>query len=279
LYGLSIDVLIIDGDDSGIPRPGTQGSGAKTAEQLRPNIEDAKIGNSIFYTGHTAVGSTSIGGWDFETTWTISETVNDGYPMLILPIRIYTVTVPESNDYELSCNSSTTISSGGSFLFTVTVHDQEQVAIVKANGEALVPDRNGAYTLEHITSDIEVTVVLRVAPDLAIDAKGVLGTGENEGKIEVSGTIDQSVEASYVKVYAVWKNGSTETVTTSVEDAAFYALLTADSGMSYRIAAFSGTPGEEGTNILGFTDSETVMVQGKLALSQRSHDVKTAADA
>ena len=72
---------VIDGNISGIPRPGAQGSGAKTVTDMQPLLSDAQAGNSIYYTGSTTVGSfATFDGWDFNTIWTIAA--GSAYPQL-----------------------------------------------------------------------------------------------------------------------------------------------------------------------------------------------------
>jgi len=73
---------IIDGNDSGTSRTGNQGTGAYTEQQMKPTLTNAKNGNSIYYTGTTTVGSSTVSGWDFNNTWTIVPGTNNGYPIL-----------------------------------------------------------------------------------------------------------------------------------------------------------------------------------------------------
>ena len=72
--------VTIDGNGGGAS--GNQSSGAKSPSDMAPSLEDAKDGDSIYYTGSTIVNSETIYGWDFEGTWTIVSGVNDGYPIL-----------------------------------------------------------------------------------------------------------------------------------------------------------------------------------------------------
>jgi len=60
--------LVDDGSDisSG------QESGAKTESEMKPTLEDARGGHSIYYTG--------TGGWDFTNVWSIDSNTNGGYP-------------------------------------------------------------------------------------------------------------------------------------------------------------------------------------------------------
>ena len=59
-----------------------QSSGAKSSEEMRAALEDARNGNSIYYTGTVLYGKETFNGWDFDNVWTIIEGENDGYPVL-----------------------------------------------------------------------------------------------------------------------------------------------------------------------------------------------------
>ncbi|MDR0778126.1 MAG: hypothetical protein LBE48_01615, partial [Methanomassiliicoccaceae archaeon] len=76
LYGVGSPT--VDGNSNGSPRPGIQGSGAKSEEDMKLSPPDS---NSVYYTGITAVGSESVQGWDFNNTWTIISGMNNGYPI------------------------------------------------------------------------------------------------------------------------------------------------------------------------------------------------------
>jgi len=82
---LSMDSFVtpvIDGNNSGTPRSGNQGTGAYTGQQMTPTLANAKNNNSIYYTGTTTVSSSTVSGWDFNNTWTIVPGTNNGYPIL-----------------------------------------------------------------------------------------------------------------------------------------------------------------------------------------------------
>lgn len=59
----------------------------KSDTQMRPDLNDAASGNSIYYTGTTTVtagtlAGTVVQGWKFGATWTIHASMNNGYPIL-----------------------------------------------------------------------------------------------------------------------------------------------------------------------------------------------------
>ncbi|MDR2865992.1 MAG: InlB B-repeat-containing protein [Methanomassiliicoccaceae archaeon] len=63
---------------SSTPRDGPQGSGVKTADDMRVDVDIARAGNSIYY----IEGTNGIAGWDFYNVWLITEGENNGYPIL-----------------------------------------------------------------------------------------------------------------------------------------------------------------------------------------------------
>jgi len=58
--------------------PDQRSSTVKTKTQMTPSLSDAQNNDSIYYTGTAS----STLGWDFDNTWTIDASVNDGYPIL-----------------------------------------------------------------------------------------------------------------------------------------------------------------------------------------------------
>jgi hypothetical protein len=63
-----------------------QWSGVKITGQMKPlgsmSLTDIANGLSIYYTGTTTVGTETVDGWDFTTTWHVDATINGGYPIL-----------------------------------------------------------------------------------------------------------------------------------------------------------------------------------------------------
>ncbi|MCL1984319.1 MAG: hypothetical protein FWG58_02830, partial [Methanomassiliicoccaceae archaeon] len=71
----------LDGSSSPA-RKADQGSGPKSVNSMRPTLQDAYAGTSVYYTGTTTVNGKTVKGWDFAGTWTIIKGVNDGFPIL-----------------------------------------------------------------------------------------------------------------------------------------------------------------------------------------------------
>jgi hypothetical protein len=90
----------VDGNADGKPREGSKGSGAKETEQLRPSLNAAKIGESIFFIDPTEINSVDVDGWNFNDVWTIDLVENDGYPIL-RPISgsIDIIAIPSKTSY------------------------------------------------------------------------------------------------------------------------------------------------------------------------------------
>ena len=102
----SIVTYLVDGNIGNAPRAGVQGSGAKTAVQMTPTIENAQNGDSPYYTGLTRVNSLYVGGWDFFSVWTIVPGVNNGYPILLSAGNTIPVTGVTVDQTEISINTN-----------------------------------------------------------------------------------------------------------------------------------------------------------------------------
>jgi len=237
---------------------GDQASGAKTMEQMTPTIQDAKGNVSIYYAGS--------GGWDFSDggVWTIISGVNNGYPILSSLDYIgpdttpsYNVTLTSGTGYTLTPvnDSSSPVESGGSFSFTMTVDPEyavNHVVKVMVNGILLTPVGD-VYTITNITEDKTVTVAF----DPIIDSSGVPAGGSG---VEISGTIDPSSGATYVKIYITFSDGSVISSTLSIGMAGDFFISYSGSmhPVSYLVTAYDGKPGTSGVNMIAWTETNNI---------------------
>ena len=76
--------------------------------------------------------------------------------------KTFEVTLPVGDKFEIKTSEGfdTTVAYGGSYSFTVDYADDVDVdnAVVYANGQALVADANGVYTVSDIKSDVYISV-------------------------------------------------------------------------------------------------------------------------
>ena len=99
---------VVDGNTDGSPRPGAQGSGAKSVAEMTPQLSDALAGDSIYFTGIVTVGAEDVKGWDFGNIWTIDAAENNGYP--IFGESPDTDTDPDTDDDVVSVTRGCSIS-------------------------------------------------------------------------------------------------------------------------------------------------------------------------
>jgi len=104
--------VVIDGSESGLPRAGSQGSGAYTAQQLKPALANAKNNNSTYYTGTTALYSLTFDGWDFDSIWTIDPGTNNGFPILSALSDSYSGSSGDSGGSDSRSSDSSSSGSG-----------------------------------------------------------------------------------------------------------------------------------------------------------------------
>ena len=81
------------GDDARDDEHGS-GSGPKTSAQLAADLTAVRLGETIYYIDDTDAYGGTFKGWDFDHIWTITEGVNNGYPVFgISPIGECTCTI------------------------------------------------------------------------------------------------------------------------------------------------------------------------------------------
>ena len=194
--------IVVDGYDYATERPGIQGSGAKSASDMRPSIGDAAAGNSVYFTGTTTVGSAIVNGWDFDNVWTIVAGANDGYPILRALIvsgefdnktlsGVVTVGAYPVAGATVSYNgTSVTTDSSGRYAITVPYGTVVTITGVTKAGHALITSLPPAFTL---TSDIVQNFTMdKVLLEVSSKRIGSIGI--------IEGTADISSGAKWVSV-------------------------------------------------------------------------------
>ncbi len=126
-------------------------------------------------------------------------------------LNTYTVTfpAPESGKFNISQTGDMTVTHGDSITFTVTPLDTSMDLIVKAGTSTIAPTGT-SYSVENITSDIEITVSFKT-----ITEQFYLGTSwEAEHADEADGSISLSqnpeLKGEYLK--KLWDEGYTHIV-------------------------------------------------------------------
>ena len=246
------DYAFRDGDAINHP------SGVYSAEQMAPALGDARNGNSIYFVGS--------GGWDFSYggVWTIVEGENNGHPILdslgyVGPDKppSYDVILTPGTGYTLTPvnGSSSPVANGGSFLFKMTVdpaYAVNAVANVMVNGDVLEPV-SGVYTINNITENQTVTVSF----DPMISSSSALSGGTS---VEISGTVDPSAGASFVKIYITFSGGLTIAMASNLGPTGYF--YTSYSGsfqpVSYMVTAYDGIPSAVGSNMVAWSDTNTI---------------------
>jgi len=89
--------LSLDGNSDGTPRDGPKGSGVKTSAELAYSLHEIRLGNSVYEIGPTG----PVLGWDFDHIWTITEGVNNGYPIFGKSPPMANVTFYDPSDAEV----------------------------------------------------------------------------------------------------------------------------------------------------------------------------------
>jgi len=237
---------------------GGQISGAYSMVQMAPPLQDAKDNVSIYYA--------DSGGWDFRDggVWTIIEGENNGYPILcslgyVGPITTpsYKVTLTPGTGYSLmpKNGSSSPVESGGSFLFTLTVDLAYKLNIVEkvmVNGKILMPV-DGVYIITNITEDQTVSVLF----DPMITSSSISSGGSS---VEISGTVDLSAGASYVKVYITFSGGFTIAMASNLGPSGYF-YISYSGGLqpiSYMVTAYDGIPNAAGSNMVSWSQTNNI---------------------
>jgi len=237
---------------------GDQSSGAKTTVQMAPTLQDAQNGNSIYYIGS--------GGWDFTDggVWTVVEGVNNGYPILTSlgyvgpsTASSYNVTLMSGTGYTLTPvnGSSLSVESGGSFSFIMTVdpaYEINRVANVYVNSVQLMSE-SGVYKISNITDNQTVTVSF----DSVITSSNASSGGTS---VEISGTVDLSAGASYVKIYITFSGGFTIAMASNLGPSGYF-YISYSGGLqptSYLVTAYDGIPSAGNSNIVAWSDTNNI---------------------
>ncbi|MDR0778336.1 MAG: hypothetical protein LBE48_02710 [Methanomassiliicoccaceae archaeon] len=98
------DVSKLDGTNTNDPRPGIQGSGAKSAAELASPLDKVRSGDSIYFIEATG----KVKGWNFEKIWTINVGENNGFPVFKLSPPLEDLDKPEESiEYNVTVNGGT----------------------------------------------------------------------------------------------------------------------------------------------------------------------------
>ncbi|MCL2607372.1 MAG: hypothetical protein FWD92_02290 [Methanomassiliicoccaceae archaeon] len=198
-------------------------SAAKTADQMRPSIETAANNGSIYYTGTVGTGSSAIPGWNFNRTWTIDPSKNNGFP--ILQSRAATLTI-DKHPYDEYLNP------GDTAVFRVSAstappndHILHQWQVSADNGETW-SDIPGAvsdtYKIYRVTYDLDDNLyrcVVSTVFGLKVSHHAVLHV--SGAKKTISGTVlhDDGIEEHPLPgvVISLTVNDTQQQVTTDGE--------------------------------------------------------------
>ncbi|MDR2698406.1 MAG: hypothetical protein LBB30_01845 [Candidatus Methanoplasma sp.] len=216
LDGTATNVIIClglaasDGGPDVTPRPGPQGSGAKTASEMKPSLADAQNDLSIYYIGTTTVNFQSVPGWDFVNVWDVDPGVNSGYPTLRAPTdtgepstKTVTGTVTDGTnplgDVTISFNgTSVTTNLGGQYV--ITAEEGETVTIT---GIAKAGYRTNQLLPIILTMDqdhqqnfVMTQILLEVSPQV------------NGNTAILDGSVDIASGASWVSIYVQFSDGT-----------------------------------------------------------------------
>ena len=145
--------------------PGENGAGSQAAG-AKAHGESLKLPGAVFTrVGYKQTGWATYDGGPQAFALNGSYTDNaaiDLYP--VWTINTYTVTYPTGTGYTVTAQdgSSSPVTHGGSYSFTVTIADGYQKGdgfAVKANGASLTANDSGVYTISNITQAQTITVV------------------------------------------------------------------------------------------------------------------------
>jgi len=133
----STSTFTIDGP-SVPPRQSSQSSGAKTSGEMRPGINNAQQGSSIYFTGVT---NGDVLGWDFDKEWYINPSINNGFPIL----RMVTIVVNKNVTIGVGQNVNLAFIVSPSFIpVTITGASWAYISGNSIVGSTLIP---GTHTI------------------------------------------------------------------------------------------------------------------------------------
>ena len=204
--------------------------------------------------------------------------------------KTFTVTLPESEDYEVKTaeGSDTTVPYGGSYSFTVDYADgvDGENAVVTANGEVLTPDNDGVYTIDDIKSDVYINVSVPSSQDPVFytvkfnyfhgnDAVSVVSRVEEGGSV----TAPEDT-ARYTYTFIGWfdnAEGEGEAVTdftNILADAEYFAVYEQNPVADYTFGEYTVTDSEYG---IGFKEVKIEVLKNNAEYQDRDVYVIAAA--
>ena len=204
--------------------------------------------------------------------------------------KTFTVTLPESEDYEVKTadGSSTTVPYGGSYSFTVDYADgiDGDEAVVTANGEVLTPDADGVYTIDDITSDVYISVSVPSSQDpVFYTVKFNYFHGNDEvsvvSRVEEGGSVTAPEDtARYTYNFLGWfdnAEGTGEAVTdftNILADAEYFAVYEQNPVADYTFGEYTVTDSEYG---IGFKEVKIEVLKNNAEYQDRDVYVIAAA--
>ncbi|MCL2890571.1 MAG: hypothetical protein FWF40_01615, partial [Methanomassiliicoccaceae archaeon] len=138
-----------------------QSSGTKNATVMTPTLADAKANNSIYYTGTvTPSGYPAVPGWDFNSVWTITPGVNNGYPVFLSSHSVTTTLTNMTSNIPSSVNPGATLSGT---ITPNTGYSRPASITVTMGGTTLAASgysyssSTGAFSLANVTGNVVIT--------------------------------------------------------------------------------------------------------------------------